>query len=212
MRLMTFYNIHLMLTPFFPALVMSTDLLSFEHPSVLLFCLRTLNVRCTFCCVVVDLKLNIVKTDLWRCWLERPTSKKEVVESNTTVGKSFHSVILAFHLKAHTNEINRNIHLASTLFYLGIMMVQLSFNMRPPLLYQNDKLQTLIIELFNLYLIYFFTKDNIRGYCDSILLARQEAEAEGKQEEAEMLSSPYVIQIMSDIFFGMYNYLYIQIF
>ena len=28
----------LMLTPFFPELVMSTDLLSFEHPSVLLFC------------------------------------------------------------------------------------------------------------------------------------------------------------------------------
>ena len=29
----------LMLRPFFPELVMSTDLLSFEHPSVLLFCL-----------------------------------------------------------------------------------------------------------------------------------------------------------------------------
>ena len=29
----------LMLKPFFPKLVMSTDLLSFEHPSVLLFCL-----------------------------------------------------------------------------------------------------------------------------------------------------------------------------
>ena len=27
-----------MLRPFFPELVMSTDLLSFEHPSVLLFC------------------------------------------------------------------------------------------------------------------------------------------------------------------------------
>ena len=31
----------LMLRPFFPELVMSTDLLSFEHPSVLLFCLST---------------------------------------------------------------------------------------------------------------------------------------------------------------------------
>ena len=30
----------LMLRPFFPELVMSTDLLSFEHPSVLLFCFR----------------------------------------------------------------------------------------------------------------------------------------------------------------------------
>ena len=29
----------LMLRPFFPEIVMSTDLLSFEHPSVLLFCL-----------------------------------------------------------------------------------------------------------------------------------------------------------------------------
>ena len=29
-----------MLRPFFPELVMSTDLLSFEHPSVLLFCLE----------------------------------------------------------------------------------------------------------------------------------------------------------------------------
>ena len=32
----------LMLRPFFPELVMSTDLLSFEHPSVLLFCFRLL--------------------------------------------------------------------------------------------------------------------------------------------------------------------------
>ena len=31
----------LMLRPFFPKLVMSTDLLSFEHPSVLLFCSLT---------------------------------------------------------------------------------------------------------------------------------------------------------------------------
>ena len=30
----------LMLRPFFPELVISTDLLSFEHPSVLLFCLN----------------------------------------------------------------------------------------------------------------------------------------------------------------------------
>ena len=29
----------LMLRPFFPELVISTDLLSFKHPSVLLFCL-----------------------------------------------------------------------------------------------------------------------------------------------------------------------------
>ena len=34
--------IFLMLRPFFPELVMSTDLLSFEHPSVLLFCLSCL--------------------------------------------------------------------------------------------------------------------------------------------------------------------------
>ena len=33
----------LMLIPFFPELVMSTDLLSFEHPSVLLFCLVITN-------------------------------------------------------------------------------------------------------------------------------------------------------------------------
>ena len=32
-----------MLRPFFPELVMSTDLLSLEHPSVLLFCLRLVN-------------------------------------------------------------------------------------------------------------------------------------------------------------------------
>ena len=48
-------------------------------------------------------------------------------------------------------------------------------------------------------------KDNIRDYLDSILLARQEAEADGKQEEAEMLSSRYVVQIMSDIFVGVYK-------
>ena len=33
----------LMLRPFFSELVMSTDLLSFEHPSVLLFCLSKLS-------------------------------------------------------------------------------------------------------------------------------------------------------------------------
>ena len=32
----------LMLRPFFPELVMSTDLLSFEHPSVLLFCFTSI--------------------------------------------------------------------------------------------------------------------------------------------------------------------------
>ena len=35
----TFLILLLMLRPFFPELVMSTDLLSFENPSVLLFCL-----------------------------------------------------------------------------------------------------------------------------------------------------------------------------
>ena len=34
-----------MLRPFFPELVMSTDLLSFEHPSVLLFSLYQQRVR-----------------------------------------------------------------------------------------------------------------------------------------------------------------------
>ena len=32
-----------MLKPFFPELVMSTDLLSLEHPSVLLFCLKIIS-------------------------------------------------------------------------------------------------------------------------------------------------------------------------
>ena len=35
---MNLYAFVLMLRPFFPELVMSTDLLSFEHPAVLLFC------------------------------------------------------------------------------------------------------------------------------------------------------------------------------
>ena len=35
----------LMLRPFFPELVISTDLLSFEHPSVLLFCLALELIR-----------------------------------------------------------------------------------------------------------------------------------------------------------------------
>ena len=33
----------LMWRPFFPELVMSTDLLSFEHPSILLFCFKNIN-------------------------------------------------------------------------------------------------------------------------------------------------------------------------
>ena len=36
----------LMLRPFFPELVMSTDLLSFDHPSVLLFCISLIHVWC----------------------------------------------------------------------------------------------------------------------------------------------------------------------
>ena len=43
----TCINFVLMLRPFFPAClsVMSTDLLSFEHPSVLLFCLLMVSIK-----------------------------------------------------------------------------------------------------------------------------------------------------------------------
>ena len=41
----------LMLRPFFPELVMSTDLLSLEHPSVLLFCLSLNTLQIKFECL-----------------------------------------------------------------------------------------------------------------------------------------------------------------
>ena len=47
--------------------------------------------------------------------------------------------------------------------------------------------------------------DNIRDYLDSILLARQEAESEGKHAEVSMLSDVHVLQIVSDIFFGRFE-------
>ena len=50
-----------------------------------------------------------------------------------------------------------------------------------------------------------FVTGNIRDYLDSILLARQEAEADDKQEDVDMLSNVHVKQIVSDIFFGMFR-------
>ena len=42
----------LMLSPFFLELVMSTDLLRFEHPSVLLFCTSYIHSKFTFPCIL----------------------------------------------------------------------------------------------------------------------------------------------------------------
>ena len=51
----------------------------------------------------------------------------------------------------------------------------------------------------------FYLLDTIRDYLDSLLLARQEAEAEGKTEEVEMFTDVHILQTMSDIFFGKFN-------
>ncbi|KAK3099851.1 hypothetical protein FSP39_010743 [Pinctada imbricata] len=47
-----------------------------------------------------------------------------------------------------------------------------------------------------------FDSSNIRDYTDSILMAREEAETEEREEDAAMLSDVYIVQILSDIFFA----------
>ncbi|KAK3100065.1 hypothetical protein FSP39_014192, partial [Pinctada imbricata] len=47
-----------------------------------------------------------------------------------------------------------------------------------------------------------FNSSNIRDYTDSIILAREEAEKEEREEDAAMLSDTYLVQILSDIFFA----------
>ncbi|KAK3093488.1 hypothetical protein FSP39_016334, partial [Pinctada imbricata] len=47
-----------------------------------------------------------------------------------------------------------------------------------------------------------YDPSNIRDYTDSLLLARDEAETEGRSEEVEMLSDEYIINILIDIFFA----------
>ena len=66
---------------------------------------------------IVYLKMHTIKSDLWRSLLERQSSKREVVGSSPTVGKNFSCCNSRFQLdSANTNEINRDIHLANTLF------------------------------------------------------------------------------------------------
>ena len=51
-----------MLRPFFPELVMSTDLLSFEYPSILLFCFVLLDTICVHIQVKIILEIHTIWT------------------------------------------------------------------------------------------------------------------------------------------------------
>lgn len=48
----------------------------------------------------------------------------------------------------------------------------------------------------------FLFIDNIRDLCDHLLLARSEAEKSGDDESLEKLNDTYLVQTLSDIFFG----------
>ncbi|KAK3085605.1 hypothetical protein FSP39_006017 [Pinctada imbricata] len=47
-----------------------------------------------------------------------------------------------------------------------------------------------------------FNSSNIRDFTDSLILAREEAENEEREENVAMLSDTYLVQILSDIFFA----------
>ena len=79
--------------------------------------------------------MHTMMSDRLRRWLERQSSKREVVGSSSTMGKNFH---FKFSLSsrdsqldsANLNEINREIHLANAILQLGNCMhllVQFSF-------------------------------------------------------------------------------------
>lgn len=53
---------------------------------------------------------------------------------------------------------------------------------------------------FSKKLIWFI--DNIRDFTDHLLLARSEAEKSGDDESLEKLNDTYLVQTVSDIFFG----------
>ena len=40
-------------------------------------------------CIIVNIKIHTIKSDPWRSWLERQSSKLEVVGSSPTMGKDF---------------------------------------------------------------------------------------------------------------------------
>ena len=75
----------------------------------------------TVCVYHLPLNIHSHKSP-WLSRLERHSSKPEVVGSNPAVGKNFsfcnsRSLRVGWHLKSvNTNEINRGIHLAYTLF------------------------------------------------------------------------------------------------
>ena len=92
----------LMLRPFFPELVMSTDLLSFEHPSVLLFCsLDTVYVMSgllsrhwndtllnlitnDFAILLVSVHKLVLSTNIWS------TKNKSDIKEWVPFGRAFH--------------------------------------------------------------------------------------------------------------------------
>ena len=68
----------LMLRPFFPELVMSTDLLSLEHPSVLLFC---------FICILYDIVLPNKYLSMILMYVSSQTVPESAIEDDDTKNK-----------------------------------------------------------------------------------------------------------------------------
>lgn len=58
------------------------------------------------------------------------------------------------------------------------------------------------IYIYNFLEFHFWFIDNIRDLTDHLLLARSEAEKSGDDESMEKLNDTYLVQTISDIFFG----------
>ena len=62
--------------------------------------------------------MSTVRTIRWHSWLERRSSKREVVDSSPAVVKNFSFCNSPFRRVAHS-EINRDIHLPFTMCLVG---------------------------------------------------------------------------------------------
>ena len=59
--------------------------------TIYLFLIEFFGIHSSVCVHVYSLpfKMHTIKSDTWRSWLERQSSKREVVISSSTVGKNF---------------------------------------------------------------------------------------------------------------------------
>ena len=66
----------------------------------------------------------------------------------------------------------------------------------------NTITTTQLVKQFNYISLQWIVLGNIRDFCDSLILARKEAEQEENEEILNQLTNTHLIQTLSDIFGG----------